>query len=66
MQQRRVYEVEFFKKETDERGRVQINWCGTVEVTMYPSDTLTVAAKAFRHAPARCQNAHKIRTRRVA
>lgn len=61
----RTYEVDFYKKETDEKGRVKWNFAGTVEVTMHRHEKLPVAAKAYRQATSFQQLANKLTIRRV-
>jgi hypothetical protein len=55
-----TYDVEFYLKTKDEKGRTKIEFAGTVEVTMLPGDKMPVAAKAFRQASSRQQQAYRV------
>lgn len=60
-----TYLVDFYRKVTDDKGKTREEWAGNVEVSMLPHETITVAAKAFRHASDKCSTAHRIKIQRV-
>ncbi len=61
-----TYNVQFFRKEKDEKGRVKDAWCGTIEVSMMPHEQIPIAAKAFRQAPEKCSSAHRVVVKRIS